>query len=58
MALVIVKAKKGANGKFTVKAESNGLDTASIVIESKYGRCESLRKSFSIERLFCLRRAF
>ena len=35
MALVIVKAKHGAKGKFTVKVESNGLTGAAISVESK-----------------------
>lgn len=35
MALVIVKAKKGMKGKMTVKAESDGLKTAAVVIEAK-----------------------
>lgn len=35
MALVIVKAKKGMKGKITVKAESDGLKTAAVVIEAK-----------------------
>jgi beta-galactosidase len=35
MALVIVKAKKGMKGKITVKAESKGLTTAAVSIESK-----------------------
>ena len=35
MALVIVKAKKGAKGRFTVKAEADGLASAAISIEAK-----------------------
>lgn len=35
MALVIVKAKKGMKGKMTVKAESDGLKTAAVVIDAK-----------------------
>jgi len=35
MALVIVKATQGAKGKFTVKAEGNGLGSASLSIEIK-----------------------
>jgi beta-galactosidase len=33
MALVIVKAKKGASGKFTVKATANGLQTGTVTID-------------------------
>lgn len=33
MALVIVKAKRGAKGKFIIKAESEGLETASIKVD-------------------------
>jgi len=33
LALVIVKAKKGAKGSFTVKAESSGLKSENIKIK-------------------------
>ena len=35
MALVIVKAKKGQKGKFTVVAKSNGLETGKVTVSVK-----------------------
>ncbi|MEC5166239.1 beta-galactosidase [Flavobacterium sp. PL11] len=35
MALVIVKAKKGQTGKFTVVAKSNGLETGKVIVSAK-----------------------
>ncbi|NLO71749.1 MAG: glycoside hydrolase family 2 protein [Porphyromonadaceae bacterium] len=35
LCLVIVKAKKGLRGKFTLKAESDGLEPASVLIKSR-----------------------
>jgi beta-galactosidase len=35
MALVIVKAKKGQKGMFTVKAESDGLTLGTIAVKAK-----------------------
>ena len=34
MALVIVKAKKGANGNFTVRAISDNLESGKVIIQT------------------------